>query len=126
MDNVVHEDNRKNSLDCKDNAKETRIPGSRPHDSGSWENLPRSTYPGQMTASPSQGIGWAIKQMDHGLKVRRRGWNGRGMWLALQVPDLQSKMTHPYVYMSTADGYYVPWLCSQTDLLAIDWEIATI
>lgn len=73
-----------------------------------------------------QGIGWAVKNMQHGLKVRRRGWNGRGMWLAIQTPDLNFKMSHPYVYMSTADGYLVPWLCSQTDLLATDWEAATV
>lgn len=71
-----------------------------------------------------QGIGWAVKQMDHGLRVRRRGWNGKGMWLALQRPDEHSKMSLPYVYMSTADQKLVPWLCSQTDLLALDWEIA--
>lgn len=70
-------------------------------------------------------IGWAVKQLHHGLKVRRTGWNGRGMWLALQMPDGNSKMTLPYVYMRTADASLVPWLCSQTDLLATDWEIAT-
>lgn len=75
--------------------------------------------------TPRQGIGWAIKQMQHGLKVRRQGWNGRGMWIELQLPDITSKMTQPYVYMKTADNHLVPWLCSQTDLLAMDWEIAT-
>ncbi len=69
-------------------------------------------------------IGWAVKQLADSQRVRRRGWNGKGMWLGLQIPDAHSKMTLPYVYMSTADGKLVPWLCSQTDLLAIDWEIA--
>ena len=69
------------------------------------------------------GIGWALEVMRMGYKVRRSGWNGKGMWLALQLPDDKSKMTAPYVYMSTADGKLVPWLCSQTDLLARDWEI---
>lgn len=78
------------------------------------------------TPRPGQGIGWAIKNMHHGLKVRRRGWNGRGMWLAIQHPDLGSKMTDPYVYMCTVNGSLIPWLCSQTDLLANDWEVATI
>jgi hypothetical protein len=45
------------------------------------------------------------------------------MWLALQVPDAHSKMSLPYVYMKTADDKLVPWLCSQTDLLALDWEV---
>jgi hypothetical protein len=30
----------------------------------------------------------------------------------------------PHVDMWTAQGDLVPWLCSQTDLLATDWEIA--
>jgi len=67
-------------------------------------------------------IGWAIKQMHNGEKVRRKSWNEKGMWLALQVPDEHSKMSLPYVYMKTADNKLVPWICSQNDLLAIDWE----
>lgn len=80
----------------------------------------------ETTATHTQGIGWAVKNMYHGLKVRRRGWNGRGMWIAMQVPDMNSKMTLPYVYMKTVNGDLVPWLCSQTDLLANDWEPATV
>jgi hypothetical protein len=68
------------------------------------------------------GIGWAIKEMQAGNRVTRPGWNGKGMWLGLQVPDAHSKMTLPYIYMSTAQGDLVPWLASQTDILAIDWE----
>jgi Protein of unknown function (DUF2829) len=71
-----------------------------------------------------ESIGWAVKQMQNGSRVRRAGWNGKGMWLALQVPDEHSKMGLPYVYMSTVGGKLVPWLCSQTDLLAADWESA--
>lgn len=73
----------------------------------------------------TQGIGWAVKQMQDGQKVSRAGWNGKGMWLALQVPDAHSKMGLPYVYMKTAPGPLVPWLCSQADLLAIDWELVS-
>jgi hypothetical protein len=69
-------------------------------------------------------IGWAVERLQEGHKVRRSGWNGKGMWLHLQVPDAHSKMTLPYVYLSTAQGDLVPWLCSQTDLLAEDWELA--
>jgi hypothetical protein len=57
-----------------------------------------------------------------GYRVARAGWNGKGMHLELQVPDAHSKMTLPYVFMKTAQGDLVPWLCSQTDLLADDWE----
>jgi hypothetical protein len=67
-------------------------------------------------------IGWAVEQMRAGGKVCRAGWNGKNMWLALQNPDVNSKMSLPYVYMKTADEHLVPWLCSQTDLLASDWQ----
>ena len=70
-------------------------------------------------------IGQAVKEMRNGNKVSRSGWNGKGMWLQLQVPDDHSKMTLPYVYMHTAQGDLVPWLCSQTDLLAVDWSVVS-
>jgi len=69
-------------------------------------------------------FGQAIAQLRVGEKVARAGWNGKGMWLHLQVPDEHSKMTLPYIYMSTAQGDLVPWLASQTDMLAEDWELA--
>ena len=69
-------------------------------------------------------IGWAIDELESGNKVRRRGWNGKDQHLQLQVPDENSKMTLPYVYISTVTGDLVPWLCSQTDLLSGDWEPA--
>jgi hypothetical protein len=69
-------------------------------------------------------FGWALWQMKNGGRVARRGWNGRGMWLELQAPDDHSKMTLPYIYMSTAQGDLVPWLASQTDVLSEDWEEA--
>lgn len=69
------------------------------------------------------GIGQAVKEMQDGKRVARAGWNGKNMYLELQVPDDHSKMTLPYVYMRTATNDLVPWLCSQTDLLATDWSI---
>lgn len=69
-------------------------------------------------------IGWAVKHLWNGDRVRRSGWNGKNMYVELQTPDKDSKMTLPYVYLRTAQGDLVPWLCSQTDLLATDWEIA--
>lgn len=76
----------------------------------------------------SQGfsIGEAVEDLRKGYKVARAGWNGKNMYLELQVPDVNSKMTLPYVYMRTAQGDLVPWLCSQTDLLATDWELVDL
>lgn len=75
-------------------------------------------------------FGEALEYLKIGHGVARSGWNGKGMWLELQLPDEHSKMTLPYVYLNypaTADGPYpdgarVPWLASQTDMLANDWE----
>lgn len=69
------------------------------------------------------GIGWAVKQLCNGESVVRTGWNGQGQFLTLQVPDEHSKMSLPYVYITTVQGDRVPWLASQTDLLATDWEV---
>jgi hypothetical protein len=68
-------------------------------------------------------IGETVEALKAGKKVVRSGWNGKNMWLELQVPDAHSKMSLPYVYMKTADNHLVPWLCSQTDLLATDWSV---
>lgn len=70
-------------------------------------------------------IGDAVQEMHNGGRVCRKGWNGKGMWVELQVPDDNSKMTLPYVFMMTAQGQLVPWTCSQSDLLATDWELFT-
>jgi hypothetical protein len=80
-------------------------------------------------------FGQAIEALKDGRKVARRGWNGKGLHLELQVPDEHSKMTLPYIYMQypslkasdTAPESHidarVPWLASQTDMLAEDWMV---
>ena len=68
-------------------------------------------------------FGWALDQLRAGRRVCRSGWNGKGMWLELQVSDEHSKMTLPYIFMCTAQGHLVPWVASQTDVLATDWEL---
>lgn len=75
-------------------------------------------------------------------KLQREGWNGKGMWIALvngrdwDVKD-RIKVEHnrsqseqvllkhlPWIMMRTADNGIVPWLASQTDILAVDWQLA--
>jgi hypothetical protein len=68
-------------------------------------------------------FGEALEALKQGFSVARRGWNGKDMWINLQRPDVNSKMDLPYIYMSTVDGKLVPWLASQTDLLAEDWMV---
>jgi hypothetical protein len=70
-------------------------------------------------------FGDALEALKARRTVARKGWNGKGMWLQLQVPDAHSKMSLPYIYMKTADGHLVPWLASQTDMLSDDWQDVT-
>jgi hypothetical protein len=69
------------------------------------------------------GFGKAIEVLKNGIQVTREGWNGKGLWVALQVPDTHSKMGLPYLYLSSVTGQLVPWVPSQTDVLAEDWEV---
>jgi hypothetical protein len=75
------------------------------------------------------GFNIAIALLKEGHKVARKGWNGKGLWLELQMPDEHSKMNLPYVYLNYPkceqypDGARVPWLASQTDMLSEDWMI---
>lgn len=77
-------------------------------------------------------FGQAIEALKSSKRVARRGWNGVGIFLELQRPDEHSKMTHPYIYIDTtglqtnnpdAPKDRVPWLASQTDMLAEDWYV---
>lgn len=71
-------------------------------------------------------IGLAIRALRAGEHVARPGWNGKGMWLAIREPAKDPEvrdMTVPFIYMKTADNQFVPWLASQTDILADDWVI---
>lgn len=67
-------------------------------------------------------FGTALDLLKEGLCVARKGWNGKGMSLELQLPSQSSgRMTLPFISMQTVQGDHVPWLASQTDMLAEDW-----
>lgn len=80
-------------------------------------------------------FGEALKLLKGGKSVSRKGWNGKGLFITLQVPDENSKMTRPYIYITTPVGstnqfgqsndheQRVPWLASQTDLMSEDWFV---
>ncbi len=68
-------------------------------------------------------FGQALDALKSGERVARIGWNGKDMYIQLQVPDENSKMSLPYVYMKTVQGDLVPWLASQTDILSDDWMV---
>ncbi|GAC1467170.1 MAG: hypothetical protein NVSMB70_12610 [Chamaesiphon sp.] len=70
-----------------------------------------------------KNFGWALELVKNGKRLFRQGWNGRSQFIALHTPNVDSKMTLPYLYIKTAHDEIVPWLASQVDLLSIDWEI---
>lgn len=85
------------------------------------------------------GFERALAALKAGQRVSRAGWNGKDMWLAVfkGVPvQLLSKRDldgynprplevyyPPHIAMFTAQGGFVPWLASVTDLMAEDWEV---
>ena len=77
-------------------------------------------------------FGDAIKYMKRGLKVKRKGWNGKNMYIryvelytdkAYRVIEQETTdgTLQPYIAMKTSDNGFIPWLASQTDMLAEDW-----
>ena len=80
-------------------------------------------------------FGEAIHELKCGRKVARSGWNGKGMYLYYVPANKYPAVTHiakeefgdkvpygAYIAMKTAQNNVVPWLASQTDMLADDWE----
>jgi hypothetical protein len=75
---------------------------------------------------------------NQGGRAARKGWNGKGMFIFL-VPGSEFEVNrepllsilgagtkvkyHGHIDMKTADGMIVPWLASQTDILADDWTV---
>jgi len=102
----------------------------------SWS--PKKVFEEAYRETVGMNFGLAIEAMKKGAKVARRGWNGKGMFLFLvpgstfQVnrppllgiyPEGAEINYHPHIDMKTATGEIVPWLASQTDMLADDWEL---
>lgn len=79
-------------------------------------------------------FGQAIEALKNGKSVARKGWNGKGMFL-LYVPSekwgiidkiglgIPKGNLLSWIGIKTANNKFVPWLASQTDMLAEDWEI---
>lgn len=81
----------------------------------------------------------ALTCLKGGWRMRREGWNGQGMFLFLVegstfkvnrppllgiYPEGTEVRYHAHIDMKTAQGDVVPWVASQADLLATDWEMA--
>ena len=104
----------------------------------SWspKNVFEATY---QNISEGVDFGSAIRFLKQHKRVARKGWNGKGMFLfyvyghiiekGFERMCVECKSTSinfeclPAIFMKTADNKLVPWLASQTDVLAIDWVL---
>jgi hypothetical protein len=83
-------------------------------------------------------FGEAIAVIKAGIPISRTGWNGKGMYLYYVPENMYMPTTdvakarfggnpvpyRAYIAMKTVDNDVVPWVASQTDILAVDWQIA--
>ena len=80
-------------------------------------------------------FGEVLAILKHGGSVSREGWNGKGMFLYLVPANNYTAQTEiakkhfgdsvpyeTYIALKTVQNSVVPWLASQTDLLAEDWK----
>lgn len=86
----------------------------------------------------SARFGEVLDALHNGQRAAREGWNGKGMFIFL-VPGSRFTVNRPpllgvypagtvidyrpHIDMKAADGTVVPWLASQTDILADDWVV---
>lgn len=102
----------------------------------SWS--PKEVFERAYHPVTAMSFGDAIVMLKAGKKVARTGWNGKGMFLflvagsrfqvnrppLLGIYELGTVIDYcPHIDMRTADGKIVPWLASQTDVLAEDWTV---
>ena len=95
---------------------------------------------GTVVAREFFNFGQAISFLKQGYKVARKGWNGKGMFIYYVAPNkypmsnnLMETMAdryednlvpyQAYIAFKTVDDTVVPWLASQTDILADDYCI---
>lgn len=104
----------------------------------SWS--PAEVFDDAYQASGFLSFGHAIKALKMGERVSRNGWNGKNMFLyyveenkypvernakSAVAGHFPNNMVpyRAYIAMLTAQNDVVPWVASQSDILADDWYI---
>lgn len=102
----------------------------------SWS--PKDVFEAAYQSISAMSFGHALVAIKSGKKVSRAGWNGKGMFIFLVAgstfkvnrppllgiyPEGTEINYHGHIDMRTANGQIVPWVASQSDLLADDWHI---
>lgn len=109
-----------------------------PHYKGYVSWSPKPVFENAYRSIEAMTFGLAIEALKLGFRVARKGWNGKDMFLFLvpgstfQVnrppllgiyPEGTEINYRPHIDMRTADGTIVPWVASQSDVLAEDWYV---
>ena len=86
-------------------------------------------------------FGMALDHLKNSGRLQRAGWNGSGQFVVLQagypdgipinrntaqatgIPEGTVCRFRPYLMLATADGSFVPWAPSVSDVLAEDWQL---
>lgn len=72
-------------------------------------------------------FGMACDFMRKGQRASRANWNGKGMWIEIVPRDYAASpvglTAREYIGMKTVDDQFVPWVASQSDILACDWMV---
>ncbi len=84
----------------------------------SWS--PKDVFEEAYQPLDALSFGHALEVLKSGGKVARSGWNGKNMYLFFKQGNLPYL---PYLVMCTVQQEFVPWLASQTDVLANDWQV---
>lgn len=99
----------------------------------SWS--PKEQFDNAYRAYGDMTFGLALEAMKKGYFAQRAGWNGKGLKLGLVGKggafeiSIGEVSTLPYIVMvypmdsANTPGAIVPWLASQTDMLAEDWRV---
>lgn len=66
-------------------------------------------------------IALEISQM--GFSIQREGWNGKGLIVKYHEPKKDSGITEKFMTITYPDGRVIPWVPSQSDMMADDWFV---
>ena len=103
--------------------------GNHPDHAGYISWSPKDVFEKAYRPTSAMSFGLAIEAMKRGHRVARKGWNGKGLFIFLvenwtYTDGKQDNLRNlPTLVMKTVDDCAVPWLASQTDMLADDWVV---
>lgn len=92
----------------------------------------KSKFSNPVGVAPIGSFSWALMRLKEGAKIQRKGWNGKGMWIAVyeQPPHIpvtvsgyDGNIDVPMLFIKTVKGTLNTWVPSISDLFAEDWEV---